>query len=106
MRSSRVASGGHGAVSTDGGWSYDGTGSSDPESTGLVTAARRALGHAPDAAAVRALRSFQFDGSAPAADRGAFFYPPFSGPPVANLLSTNDAMLGLAPGTWPGVLRP
>jgi hypothetical protein len=90
--------------SADGGWSYDGTGSSDPDSTGLVMAARRALGIAPDAAAISALRSFQFDDTAPAADRGAFFYPPFSGPAVANLLSTNDAMLGLAPAAWPGVL--
>ena len=50
------------------------------------------------------LRSFQFGASAPASDRGAFFYPPFSGPPTPNLLSTNDALLGLAPGVWPAVL--
>jgi hypothetical protein len=90
--------------SADGGWSYDGTGSSDPDSTGLVIAARRALGIAPDAAAISALTSFQFGPSATAEDRGAFYYPPFSGPPVANLLATNDAMVGLAPSPWPGVL--
>ncbi len=91
----------------DGGWSYDGapTSSSDPDSTGLVIAAERALGQKPDAAAITELRSFQFGSSSPASERGAFFYPPFSGPPVPNLLATNDAMIGLAPGVWPAVVR-
>ena len=91
----------------DGGWSYDGapTTGSDPDSTGLVMAAERALGDKPDAHAIAALRSFQFDSSAAPADQGAFFYPPFSGPPVANRLATNDAMTGLAPGVWPAVIK-
>lgn len=92
------------ARTTDGGWGYDASSTSDPDSTGLVMAARRALGIKPDSAAVSALRSFQFKGDAPAADQGAFFYPPWSGPPLPNLLATNDALLGLAPAAWPGVL--
>jgi hypothetical protein len=91
---------------TDGGWSFDGStfSTSDPDSTGLVMAAERALGHVPDAAAVSALLSFQFGASAPADEQGAFFYPPFSGPAVPNLLATNDALTGLAPGVWPAVI--
>ena len=92
------------ARTSSGGWGYDASSTADPDSTGLVMAARRALGIAPDSAAITALRSFQFGGSAPATDRGAFFYPPWSGPALPNLLATNDAMLGLAPAVWPGIL--
>ncbi len=92
------------ARTASGGWGYDAFSTADPDSTGLVIAARRALGIKPDAEAITALRSFQFDTSAPVSDRGAFFYPPWSGPALPNLLATNDAMLGLAPATWPGVL--
>jgi hypothetical protein len=90
----------------DGGWSFDGQSfsSTDPDSTGLVMAAERALGHAPDAHAISALTQFQFGSTATPADRGAFFYPPFSGPPVPNVLATNDAITGLAAGVWPGVI--
>ncbi len=89
----------------DGGWSFDGSvGSpSDPDSTGLVIGARRALGTFPDAAAISALLAFQLGASAPAPDQGAFFYP--YGPPTPNLLATNDAILGLANGVWPQVLN-
>ncbi len=88
----------------DGGWSYDGSSFSvsDPDSTGLVMGALRALGTTPDAAAVTELLSFQFGSSAPAPQRGAFYYP--FGTPTPNLLATNDAMLGLADGVWPAVL--
>jgi len=92
------------ARTSGGGWGYDASSTADPDSTGLVMAARRALGTAPDSAAISALRSFQFGSSAPAADRGAFFYPPWSGPALPNLLATNDAMLGLAPAVWPAIL--
>lgn len=88
----------------DGGWPFDDSGfsSTDPDSTGLVMAALRALGAPADGDALTALLSFQL--SAPPADQGAFFYPPFSGPPVPNVLATNDAILGLSPAAWPGVL--
>lgn len=92
----------------DGGWGYDDSAfsSTDPDSTGLAMAALRALGTPPDAAAFTALTSFQLGASAPPADQGAFHYPPFvSGDPlVPNLLSTNDAILGLSTGVWPAVL--
>lgn len=90
----------------DGGWGYDGSSTADPDSTSLVMAARRALGITPDATAITKLRSFQFDSAAPAADRGAYFYPPWSGPALPNLLATNDAVVGLAPGVWPAILVP
>jgi len=88
----------------DGGWSYDGNpGSiSDPDSTGLVMGALRSAGVTPDAAAVNALVAFQFGyGAAPSAT-GSFYYP--FGTPTPNLFATNDAMIGLSPAVWPGVL--
>jgi hypothetical protein len=88
----------------DGGWSFTGgsdTGS-DPDSTGLVLAAREALGTAIDEAGFQRLVSFQFGPSAPADQRGAFWYPPFdSSPPSPNLLATNDALTALQIGVWP-----
>lgn len=88
----------------DGGWSYDGSSfsPSDPDSTGLVMGALRALGTTPDAAAISALLSFQLGSSAPADQRGAFFYP--YGTPTPNLVATNDALIGLSDGVWPEVL--
>ena len=92
----------------DGGWGFDGnpTSVTDPDSTGLVMAALRALGSTPDAAASTALRSFQLGDSAPPADQGAFYYPPYAptDPLTPNLQSTNDAILGLSNGIWPAVL--
>lgn len=88
----------------DGGWAFDASTSSstDPDSTGLVIAALRALGIAPDSAAVTALLGFQLDSSYPAAQQGAFFYP--YGTPTPNLVATNDAILGLTTQVWPAVL--
>jgi len=94
------------ARTSDGGWGYDASSTADPDSTALVMAARRAMGINPDAMAVTKLRSFQSGSDAPAADRGAYFYPPWSGPALPNLLSTNDAIVGLAPGVWPQLLVP
>jgi len=93
-----------GARNADGGWSFDGLPGSptDPDSTGLVVAARRSAGTLPDEAAVSALTSFQLGASNPADQRGAFYYP--YGTPSPSLLATNDAVVGLAPGAWPGVL--
>lgn len=90
----------------DGGWAFDASpfSSTDPDSTGLVMAALRALGTPPDVNARAALLGFQFGAGAAAADQGAFYYPPFSGPPVPNVLATNDAILGLASGVWPANL--
>jgi len=94
--------------SADGGWSFDGSTFSptDPDSTGAVIAALRALGEVPDAAAISSLTSFQLGAAAPAADQGAFYYPPFvaTDPLVPNLLGTNDAILGLSDGVWPAAL--
>ena len=93
--------------SSDGGWSYNGGSgtSADPNSTGLVLGALRALGTPGDERAVDRLLDFQFDPDAARGERGAFFYPPFDASPAApNLLATNDALLGLAPSTWPAVI--
>lgn len=86
----------------DGGWSYDGSAGSpsDPDSTGLVMAAIRSLGLTPDPAATASLLSFQLGSADPVPDRGAFFYSQSSRTP--SLLATNDAVLGLSPGVWPG----
>lgn len=92
------------ARASDGGWGYDELSSSDPDSTGVVMAALRALGQPPDAGARDALLSFQFGSSSAAADRGAFFYPPFSGPAAPDVLATNDAVLGLGNAVWPASL--
>lgn len=94
--------------SDDGGWSFSGGAATaaDPDSTGLVLAALRALGIPGDDRAVSRLLRFQFGPSSPGADRGAFFFPPFDdSPPTANLLATNDALLGLAPGVWPAIVE-
>ncbi len=88
----------------DGGWAFDDSpySSTDPDSTGLVIASLRALGVAPDGAALAALLGFQLGASSPAAQQGAFFYP--YGTPTPNLVATNDAILGLATQVWPAVL--
>jgi hypothetical protein len=94
--------------SSDGGWSFfGGSGTSaDPDSTGLVLGALRALGTPGDDRAVHRLLDFQFSPEAPRGDRGAFFFPPFDeSPPSPSLLSTNDALLGLAPRAWPAVIE-
>ena len=78
---------------SDGGWSFSGGAdtASDPDSTGLVLAAREALGIAIDQAGFERLVSFQFGPSTAAERRGAFWYPPFdSSPRQPNLLATND----------------
>lgn len=93
--------------STDGGWSFNGgpDTASDPDSTGLVLAALRALGTPGDDRAVTRLLQFQFGSSAAGADRGAFWYPPFDqSARQPSLLGTNDALTGLAPGVWPQVI--
>lgn len=95
--------------SSDGGWSFNGGSgtAADPDSTGLVLAALRALGTPGDDRAVTRLLQFQFGPSAAGADRGAFWFPPFdSSPRTPSLLATNDALVGLAPGVWPGIVRP
>jgi hypothetical protein len=89
---------------SDGGWSFNGgtDSASDPDSTGLVLAAREALGTEIDQIGYEKLVSFQFGPSAPADRRGSFWYPPFdSSPRQPNLFATNDALLALAPGVWP-----
>jgi hypothetical protein len=94
--------------SGDGGWSFNGgdTTSADPDSTGLVLAALRALGTPGDDRAVTRLLQFQFGPSAAGADRGAFWFPPFDDSPrTPSLLATNDALVGLAPGVWPAVVQ-
>ena len=94
--------------SNDGGWSFFGgaTTSADPDSTGLVLAALRALGTPGDNRAVTRLLQFQFGPGADGADRGAFWFPPFdASPPSPSLLATNDALIGLAPGAWPGIIE-
>jgi hypothetical protein len=93
---------------SDGGWSYDGGRStaSDPDSTGLVLAAREALGLGIDQRGFERLASFQFGPSAQAGQRGAFWYPPFDGgDPAPSLFATNDALLALAPGVWPAAVE-
>jgi hypothetical protein len=93
---------------TDGGWSYSGGAdtSADPDSTGLVLAAREALGTAIDDPGFARLASFQFGPSAKAEYRGAFWYPPFDASPrQPNLLATNDALMALAPGVWPAAVE-
>jgi hypothetical protein len=94
--------------SDDGGWSFFGgaSTSADPDSTGLVLGALRALGTPGDERAVNRLLDFQFSPEAAPGDRGAFFFPPFDeSPPTPSLLATNDALLGLAPRAWPGVIE-
>jgi len=102
----------------DGGWGYDdSSGSSDPDSTGLVISAIAALGSSVASPTftfgacdpATALRSFQFgaDATAPG-EPGAFFYPPFvpGEPATPNVVSANDAIPALlitAPATPPVV---
>lgn len=98
-----------GVRSDDGGWSFNGGAETeaDPDSTGLVLGALRALGTPGDEPAFTRLSEFQFGPDAPGADRGAFFFPAFDDSPrTVNLLATNDALLGLAPGVWPEVIEP
>lgn len=92
----------------DGGWSFSGgaDAAADPDSTGLVLAALRALGTPGDDRAVTRLLQFQFGPSAPGGERGAFWFPPFdASPPTASLLATNDALIGLTPDVWPAVVE-
>jgi hypothetical protein len=106
-----AAVGGHGAVTakavawltrvqnTDGGWSYNPGGASDPDSTGVVIGAFTATGKDP--ATVRksggspydTLRGFQFGCKAKAADRGAYGYPA-DGKLTVNAKATADAVRG------------
>jgi hypothetical protein len=89
---------------SDGGWSYSGgaDSGSDPDSTGLVLAARESLGKAIDPAGFDRLVSFQFGPSTTADRRGSFWYPPFdSSPRQPNLFATNDALSALQIGVWP-----
>jgi hypothetical protein len=92
------------AQHADGGWSFydDQTSPSDPDSTGVVIAAERALGVTPAAHATGRLLSFQFGCASDAATQGSFWFPPFGDSPESpNLLATHDATLGLMPGAWP-----
>lgn len=88
----------------DGGWSFDGKAGSntDPDSTGLVIAALRALGTPADTKTTNALLGFQIGGEAPADQLGAFYFP--FGEPEPNLAATNDAVLGLSTSVWPASL--
>ncbi|MBS1837144.1 MAG: hypothetical protein JST64_05550 [Actinobacteria bacterium] len=90
---------------SDGGWGAFPAGAttqSDADSTGLVIAALKALGHDPDESAYAALRSFQLGDTAAVADRGAFFYKSPDHSP--NSYATLDALTALFDGVWPGVL--
>jgi hypothetical protein len=96
-----------GARHADGGWSFyaDPSSPSDPDSTGLVIAAYRALGDTVPTDATTRLLGFQFGCTSDATTQGSFWYPPFGGSPEApNLLATHDATLGLASGPWPASL--
>lgn len=75
---------------------------SDANSTGLAIAALKALGHVPDDSASTALRGFQIGDSAPASDRGAFFYTHADQSP--NSYATLDAVTALFDGVWPHVV--
>jgi len=89
---------------SDGGWSYSGgaDSGSDPDSTGLVLAARESLGTPIDQAGFNRLVSFQFGPSTSADRRGSFWYPPFdSSPRQPNLFATDDALTALQIGVWP-----
>ncbi len=89
----------------DGGWGAFPAGAttpSDANSTGLVIAALKALGHDPDESAYAALRSFQLGDTAAEADRGAFSYQASDHSP--NSYATLDAVTALFDGVWPGVL--
>jgi hypothetical protein len=91
----------------DGGWSFyaDPSSPSDPDSTGLVIAAYRALGDTVPTDATTRLLGFQFGCASDAAAQGSFWFPPFGGSPEApNLLATHDATLGLVGGAWPATL--
>lgn len=89
----------------DGGWGAFPAGAttpSDANSTGLAIAALKALGHVPDDSASTALRGFQIGDSAPASDRGAFFYTHADQSP--NSYATLDAVTALFDGVWPHVV--
>jgi hypothetical protein len=91
----------------DGGWSFyaDPSSPSDPDSTGLVIAAYRALGDPVPADSTMRLLAFQFGCTSDASAQGSFWYPPFGGSPESpNLLATHDATLGLTTGAWPASL--
>jgi len=89
------------AQSADGGWSYSGVDASDPNSTGDVISALIAVGAASDprfldrdAPPVAALDSFRFGCTAPADERGAYWYPPFpsTSPRTPDTLATVQAI--------------
>lgn len=85
----------------DGGWSFTGTGASDPNSTGEVISTLIALNASADArfldraaSPATALDSFRFGCDAAGADRGAYWYPPFpvDAPRTPDTLATVQAM--------------
>ena len=83
---------------SDGGWSYNPGGASDPDSTAVVLGAFTAAGTAPETVRAAsgkgpydALRGFQSGCSAKAADRGAFTYP-MNGKRAVNAKATADAV--------------
>jgi hypothetical protein len=85
---------------TDGGWSYNPGGASDPDSTAVVIGALKSAGTAPDRSVSKAghtpydaLRAFQFGCAAKPADRGSFGYPA-DGRLMVNAKATADAVRG------------
>jgi hypothetical protein len=83
---------------TDGGWSYNPGGASDPDSTAVVLGAFTATGAAPGSVRAKsgkspydALRGFQSGCTAKVANRGAFAYP-MNGKLSVNAKATADAV--------------
>lgn len=107
-RQLRVLSSLHAVQAADGGFGYLAAAgqSSDPDSTALSIQTILAEGGSPSSpywhrsggAPYRALASFQLGCSAPAADRGAFFYP---GSTDANVLATVQSVPAAAGLTLP-----
>jgi hypothetical protein len=94
-----------GAQNSDGGWGYQPTNSTDPDSTSLVMQALLALGQSPSSATytvsgqtpVTALLSFQITSGA---DAGAFYFPG-GGTTTGNVLSTYQAAPAAAGVSFP-----
>lgn len=88
-----------GVQNTDGGWSYNPGGASDPDSTAVVIGAYAVAGRKQPVQAKSgklpydALRGFQFGCAAKAADRGAYGYPT-DGKLSVNAKATADAVRG------------
>jgi hypothetical protein len=95
----------HSAQNSDGGWGYQPTNSSDPDSTGLVIQALLALGQSPTGATytvngqtpVTVLLSFQITTGA---DTGAFYFPG-GGTTTGNVLATYQSTPALANVSFP-----